>query len=51
LSALQRQAAALAPGAAVWLAIGDRRQLLPQLQQLNWGDVVELDKEGEPLPR
>ena len=49
LDALQRQAGALAPDAAVWLVVGDKRQVLPQLRQLNWGDIVELNKEGEPL--
>jgi len=59
LALLQRQAAVLSPSHAVWLAIGDKQKMLPQLmssqlmssqlQQLDWGDIVELDAEGAPL--
>ncbi len=49
LDKLQQQSAALDPGAAIWLAVGDKRQILPQLQQLQWGDIVELNKDGEPV--
>ncbi|HSB96091.1 MAG TPA: pitrilysin family protein [Spongiibacteraceae bacterium] len=54
LTLLQRQVAALSPSHAVWLAVGDKQKMLPQLmssqlQQLGWGDIVELDVEGVPL--
>jgi zinc protease len=51
LDALRRQASALSPDAAVWLAVGDRQKILPQLQQLGWDRIVELDKQGEPIER
>ena len=49
VEALRRQAAALAPDTAVWLAVGDKQKILPQLQQLGWDRIVELDKQGEPV--
>lgn len=49
LPQVQRQAAVFAPGAVVWLVVGDRAQILPQLRELGWGHIVELDKEGNVL--
>jgi zinc protease len=49
VSRVQQQATVLSSNRAVWLAIGDKQKILPQLQQLGWGDIVELDKEGAPL--
>ncbi len=46
LAAVQQQATVLAPTHAVWLVVGDKQKILPQLQQLGWGDIVELDVEG-----
>lgn len=47
LVAVQRQAKVLAPNHVVWLVIGDRARILPQLRQLGWGNIVELDNQGE----
>lgn len=34
---------------AVWLVVGDKQKILPQLQALKWGEIIELDKNGEPI--
>jgi predicted Zn-dependent peptidase len=51
LEALRHQAATFGPDAAVWLAVGDKQKILPQLQNLDWARIVELDKQGEPIGR
>ena len=47
LMATQRQAQLLKTENVVWFVAGDKEKLLPQLQALNWGDVIELDKNGD----
>ena len=47
LPLVRAQAKVLAPGGAVWLVVGDRARVLPQLQKLGWGEIVELDRDGE----
>lgn len=49
LQTARQQAQLLKPANPVWLVVGDREKILPQLKALNWGDVVELDKDGEPI--
>jgi flagellar motor switch/type III secretory pathway protein FliN len=36
-------------GNAVYLVVGDKQKILPQLRALGWGNVVELDREGAPI--
>lgn len=49
LAATQQQAQLLKPQKAVWLVVGDKEKVLPQLQSLDWGEIIELDKNGEPI--
>jgi len=49
LTTVQQQAHVLDIERAVWLVIGDRQKILPQLKLLNWGHIVELDRDGNPL--
>ncbi len=49
LAATRQQAQLLKPQNIVWLVIGDREKILPQLKALNWGEVIELDKNGDPI--
>lgn len=49
LSTVQQQAGVLDIDNAVWLVIGDRQKILPQLQSLKWGKIIELDKDGNAL--
>jgi hypothetical protein len=34
----------------VWLVVGDRTRLRPELEALGWGPVAELDVDGLPAP-
>ncbi len=49
LTTVQRDAEVLKPNDPVWLVVGDKGKILPQLQALGWGDVVELNKDGDAL--
>jgi zinc protease len=49
LTAVQQQAQILKPANPVWLIIGDKEKVLPQLKALNWGEIVELNKGGDAL--
>jgi zinc protease len=47
LAKVQQQAQLLKPNNPVWLVIGDKEKVLPQLKALGWGDVIELNKDGD----
>jgi zinc protease len=47
LQRVQQQAQVLKSTDLVWLVVGDKEKILPQLKALNWGDIVELNKEGD----
>jgi zinc protease len=49
VTAVQQQSKVLNIGNAVYLVVGDKQKILPQLRALGWGNVVELDREGAPL--
>ncbi|MFT3931623.1 MAG: pitrilysin family protein [Spongiibacteraceae bacterium] len=49
LTTVQGAAQHLKSNNAVWLVIGDKQKIWPQLQALKWGDIIELDKNGEPI--
>nr|HQQ92634.1 insulinase family protein [Kiritimatiellia bacterium] len=38
------------PERLVWLVVGDRSRLRPELEALGWGPVAELDVDGLPAP-
>jgi zinc protease len=46
INTVQRQSKILNPANAVFLVVGDKQKILPQLRALNWGAVVELDRDG-----
>ena len=39
------------PDDVTWLVIGDLRKIEKGVRSLNWGEVLVLDAEGNPLPR
>lgn len=49
LPTVQQDAQILKPDNAVWLVVGDKEKILPQLKALGWGDVMELSKDGDSL--
>jgi len=49
LAATQQQAQLLKSQNNVWLVVGDKEKILPQLKALNWGEVIELDRNGDPV--
>ncbi|MDB6061153.1 MAG: peptidase domain protein [Verrucomicrobiaceae bacterium] len=48
LAAVQQQSKVLKTD-AVFLIIGDKQKILPQLRALNWGPVIELDRDGTAI--
>lgn len=49
LPTVQQDAQILKPDNAVWLVVGDKEKILPQLKALGWGDVMEINKDGDPI--
>lgn len=37
------------PQSITWVVVGDREVVMPQLKEVGYGDIVELDKEGKPV--
>jgi flagellar motor switch/type III secretory pathway protein FliN len=46
IATVQQQSKILNPANAIFLVVGDKQKILPQLRALGWGSVVELDRDG-----
>lgn len=51
LATVRQQSKVLNPADAIFLVVGDKQKILPQLRELGWGPIVELNNEGALVDR